>query len=190
MNKLTRTRAASERTVRIETEEGEWFAWLRTRTPLLGARRDRLIRLRPGGTRTWQAVAIATAATALAGLAGAGGVAVALAAITVALTVIAACTIPWVPQQRRYAQDLRPGDLIRVPRHPLTAGIVIKADTYDGLTYVELHGEHHMVFENRREVARIYLDGKLAHQWIYGRIPAQTMQHRDRHARRSWRSKR
>ena len=37
------------RQVKVHTADGEWFAWLRTRTPLLGARKDNLIRLRPGG---------------------------------------------------------------------------------------------------------------------------------------------
>lgn len=188
MTKLSRrTQEPSARTVRIETTEGEWFTWLRTRTPLLGARRDRLMRLRPGGRSMAPKAAAGTAAlAATAAILGAGGVATLMGTLAVALVAVTVCTIPWVPQQRRHARDLRPGDIVRVPRKPWAAGIVMKADTYNDLTYLELLGEHHLVFESRREVARIYFDGKLAHQWVYGRVPAQTMQHRDHSRHRSW----
>lgn len=172
MNRLITRPRTSERQVRVEHADTEWFTWLRTRTPILGHRQGQLIALRPGGRKARMsllAIACAVAATASAGLSTIAWLAGASAAL---LTIGFACTAPWVPQQRRYAHDLAAGDLIRMPRRPWTAGIVTKADTYDGLTYVDIFGDHALVYEANREVARVYLDGPLAHKWIYGRVQA------------------
>mgnify|MGYP007112927722 CR=1 FL=1 len=168
----------AQRQVKVHTADGEWFAWLRTRTPLLGARKDNLIRLRPGG-RWLRRIATASVLCALfAGLSGRIAASLVLALVATVLVAVTATTALWSPQSRRHVQDIQLGDLIRLPRRPWLAGIVVAVDTYDGLTYVDLHGDHQLVCEAPREVARVYPEGKLTHQWIYGRVPAQRHQHR------------
>ena len=161
----TRSATRSQR-VRVETAQGEWFGWARTRTPLYGTRSHGRIALRPGGQSLWLILVALIVAAAFTH----GWLRLAIGATAGVAVVVIAVTILWKPHGRCYAHSLRAGSLVRLPRRPWTAARIEKADHFDGLIYLDFHGGTSLVYEPHREVTRVRLYGKPAYLWVHGRV--------------------